>query len=135
MTAEKTRSVIQQWVDALNTADHTTLFALAAPDATHWISGLEEKIPYAGSLPYAERLKQMAPIFGQMKSMKVKVLGLTVEGDTGVLEVESRGEGPNEGQVYENNVMMKFVVKEEKIQSIREYVDFLALFKYLGKEL
>ncbi|CAA7266150.1 unnamed protein product [Cyclocybe aegerita] len=134
MSSEQTRSVIQQWASAVNTVDGAKLAALAAPDAIHWIAGLKEKIPYAGSVPYAERLTKMSTMFGQMKNVQVTVIGITVEGNTGVLELEIHGEGPDAGQVYDNNAILKFVVKDGKIQSLREYVDFFALFKYLGTQ-
>ncbi|KAJ3502617.1 hypothetical protein NLJ89_g8808 [Agrocybe chaxingu] len=134
MSAEQTRSVIQQWASALNTVDNAKLAGLAAPDATHWIAGLKEKIPYAGTVPYAERLTQMSTMFGQMKKIEVTVIEITVEGNTGILEIEAHGEGPSAGQIYDNNAILKFVVKDGKIQSLREYVDFFTVFKYLGKE-
>ena len=37
-----------------------------------------------------------------------------------------------DGRIYENGVMMKFVVRDGKIQSVSEYADLFAVLKFRG---
>ncbi|CAA7266141.1 unnamed protein product [Cyclocybe aegerita] len=133
-STEIVRSVIQQFANAVSARNFTALANLGAPEASYFVAGLQKKIPLAGDAPYTERVEQMQPILGGMDTFTFKVLGITVEGDTGVLEGEPIGEGPD-GKSYRNNGLIKMVVKDGRIQSVREYIDFVALYQYLGLEL
>lgn len=114
-------------MDALN--------SLAAPDATWWMSGLEERIPLAGTQPYEARPRQLQGMLIEAKSVHICVKSITAEGDCAVLEMVPRAEPREEGgKVYENEVLMKFEFGQDgKITAIKEYVDsFFTIFKYLG---
>jgi len=134
---EDTRAVVHKFIRNLAARDFTELLALGAPNATFFFAGLESKIPLAGTASYQERLgQQLPPLFGTFATLTIDELGITVEGETGVGEIHINGQGaagtPQEGKTYDNHSLMKFVVKEGKIESIREYVDFFAIFDYLG---
>ncbi|KAJ3495444.1 hypothetical protein NLJ89_g10621 [Agrocybe chaxingu] len=116
VSTEVVRSVIQQFADAVSARNFTALANLGAPGANYFVAGFQEKIPLAGDAPYTGRVEQMQPIFGGMDTFTFKVLGITVEGETGVLEGEPIGEGPD-GKSYRNNGLIKMVVKDGKIQS------------------
>jgi ketosteroid isomerase-like protein len=66
-------------------------------------------------------------------SFTFEVRGITSEGDTVVVEGAPRGER-KDGRIYVNDVtvMLKFVIKDGKIQSVREYVDVIAVLKFMG---
>jgi len=110
---------------------------LGAPNATFFFAGLASKIPLAGTASYEERLgQQLPPIFGTFATLTIDELGITVEGDTAVVETHAVGKAtagtPEEDKTYDNLSLIKFVVKEGKIESVREYVDFFEIFDYLG---
>ncbi|KAF8153169.1 hypothetical protein B0H34DRAFT_94971 [Crassisporium funariophilum] len=134
MSTEESRRVAIEWAACVAEGRYDDLDALAAPDATWWISGLQSKIPYAGLLPFTARRAHIREIFKDATSLVVDVVGVTAEGDTAVLEAAPRAES-GDGKVYENNLLIKFVVRDGKIRSVREYIDFFAIFKFMGVEV
>lgn len=131
MSAEESRRVALQWIECLTDNRLDDLMALGAPDATWWVSGQKELFPLAGSFPYADRKEQMREVFKDKKSSVFTMRGITTEGDTVVIEGSPRFE-VQDGRVYENDVMLKFVIKDGKVQSLREYVDLYAVLKFVG---
>ena len=131
MSAEESRRIALQWVECLVEDRLDDLMALGAPDATWWISGLKETSPLTGTYPYAEREKQMKDVFKDKKSSTFSIRGITTEGDTVVIEGSPRFE-VQDGRVYENDVVLKFVIKDGRVQSLREYIDFFAVLKFMG---
>ena len=129
--AEDSRRVALEWIKCATEGRFDDLIALGAPDATWWISGLKETSPYAGTYPYAEREGQLKEMFKEAISTTFTMRGITTEGDTVVIEGMPRAEA-KDGRIYVNDVMLKFVVKDGKIQSLREYVDLLPALKFMG---
>ena len=134
MSAEESRRIALQWVDCLIENRLDDLMALGAPDATWWISGLKEISPYAGTYLYSEREEQMKEVFKEKKSSTFTIRGITTEGDTVVIEGSPRFE-VQDGRIYENDVVLKFVIKDGKVQSLREYVDIFAVLKFMGAKI
>ena len=128
---EESRRVVLQWIDCVVEGRFDDLIALGAPNATWWVSGLKETSPLIGTYPYAEREKQLKELLQEAITFTFTVRGITAEGDTVVVEGAPRMEA-QDGRIYANDVMMKFVVKDGKIQSLREYVDCLAVLKFTG---
>ena len=129
--AEESRGVVLQWIDCAVEGRFDDLMALGAPDATWWVSGLKETSYLCGTYPYAEREKHFKELLQDAISFKFEIRGITAEGDTVVIEAAPRAE-TRDGRIYVNDVMMKFVVKDGKIQSVREYVDLVAVLKFMG---
>lgn len=127
---EESRRVVLKWFECVNEGRHGDLMALGAPDATWWVSGLKETFPLSGSYPYAEREKHMNEVLKGVISFKLTIKDITAEGDTVVVEASPRAE-TQDGRIYENDAMTKFVIKDGKIQSLREYVDVVALSKFM----
>ena len=126
--AEDSRRVALEWIKCATEGRFDDLMALGAPDATWWISGTS---PYSGTQPYAERVKQMKELFKEAISVTFTIGGITAEGDTVVLEGMPRAEA-KDGRIYVNDIMIKFVVKDGRFQSVREYVDFGPVIKFIG---
>ncbi|KAF8153119.1 hypothetical protein B0H34DRAFT_800366 [Crassisporium funariophilum] len=132
MSTEESRRVAIEWYKCLEELRVDDLMALAAPGATWWVSGLKEVSKFTGVLPYADRADVIKELFGGgMKSFKFNLLGVVAEGDTVVLEGSPSGES-KDGRIYKNDFMVKLVVKDGKIHSVREYIDLFALFKFMG---
>ena len=130
--AEESRRVVLQWIECLNEARFDDLFALGAPDATWWLSGQKEMCEFCGTYPYAEREPQLKSMIQDSK-FKITVKGITTEGDTVVVEGAPRGEAKN-GRIYVNDLVFKFVVKDGKIQSLKEYADLVPILKFMAPE-
>ncbi|KAF8153126.1 hypothetical protein B0H34DRAFT_722339 [Crassisporium funariophilum] len=132
MSTEESRRVAIEWYKCLEEFRVDDLIVLAAPGATWWVSGLKEISKFTGALPYAERALVIRELFGVgMKSYKFNLLSITAEGDTAVLEGSPSGES-KDGRIFTNDLMVKLVVKDGKIQSVKEYIDLFVLFKFMG---
>ena len=131
MSAEEIRSIALQWIDCLTENRLDDLMAMGAPDATWWISGLKEISPYAGTYPYADRGKHIKDVFKEKRSSTFTIRGITTEGDTIIVEGSPRFE-VEDGRVYENDVMLKFIIRDGKVQSLREYLDLFAALKFIA---
>lgn len=131
MSTEVTREIAQKWIDYVKENHYEKTDALAAPDATWWVDGLKEKIPIAGDMSYVDRRKQTGELNAKADVSTTDVVSLTADGEVAVLEVYRTLKGPGE-KSYENYAIVKLVVKDGKIQEVREYIDFFALYKYLG---
>ena len=127
--AEESRRVVLHWIECAVEGRFDELMALGAPDATWWISGLKETSPLTGTYPYAERAKHLKEMLKEAISFTFAIIGITTEADTVVVEGIPRVEA-QDGRIYVNDAMVKFVVKDGKIQSIREYVDFIPFLKF-----
>ena len=122
MSAEESRRIALQWIECIAENRLDDLTALVAPDATWWVSGQKETAPSARTRPYADVEKRMKEMYKDKKSSAFTTRGVTTEGDTVVIEGSHRFEFQDD-RVYENDLMIKFVIKDGKIQSLREYID------------
>lgn len=131
MSAEENRRIALLWVEYLTENRLDDLVALGAPDATWWVSGLKETSPLVGTYPYADRKMHLEEAFKGRKTFTFSIRGSTAEGDTVVVEGSPRAEF-QDGRIYKNDVVLIFVIKNGKIQSLREYLDLFAVLKLMG---
>lgn len=132
MSAEDNRRIITSFMDILQTRKYEDLLPLATTDATWWIAGPQETLPFAGKHLLSDRAVQMQAAFGQAGTVNYEIRALTAEGNTVVMESVTKAVGPAEGQVYENEILTKFEIEGGKIKEIREYLDTTAIFRYMG---
>ena len=131
MSTEENRRVTLQWVECIAEGRDDDLFAITAPEGTWWVSGLKETSAMAGTYTFTERKDQLKKIFAGKKSFELPIKGVTAEGDTVVVEALIRVE-TEDARTYANDIIFKFVVKDGKVQSLREYVDLVPLLKFKG---
>ena len=131
MSTAESRRVALQWLECSTKGRYDDLSALTASEMTWWISGLKETLATAGTYTSAERKGQMKKLFAGPKSFKFTVIRITAEGDTVVVEGFVRFEN-EEARVYKNDVILKFVVKDGKLQSLREYVGLVPHLIFRG---
>lgn len=132
MSTETTRKIAQEWFDCVQDNKYEKLDALAAPDANWWLAGLREKIPLAGDLPYVERRKATQELSDGAERRTADLLGMTVQDNVAVLEVFRTLDGHGDKH-YQTYAIVKMTVGVDgKITEVREYMDFIALFGYLG---
>ena len=134
MSTEVSRRVALQWVGCMAEGRHDDLFAITAPEGTWWISGLKETSAMAGTYTFTERKDQIKKLFAGKKSFEFTIKGVTAEGDTVVVEAIVRLE-TEDARVYANDIMLKFVVKDGKVQSLREYADLVPVLKFKGAHI
>ena len=133
-SVEESCRVVSQWVESADEGRFDELMALGAPGATWWVSGLKETSPLTGTYPYAEREKHFKELLKDATSFTFTVKGISTEGDIVVVEGELSAES-QDGGIYVNDDLMKFVVKDGKIQSVREYINFVSWEPRLLREM
>jgi ketosteroid isomerase-like protein len=132
MPAEENRHIALQWIKCLIENRLDDLIALGAPNATWWVSGQKETSPFTGTMAYAERAEHMKEVFKGLKaSSTFTIKGVTTEDDIVVIEGSPKFE-VEDGRIYENDNVLKFTIRDGKVQSLREYLDLFAVLKYMG---
>ena len=121
---EQTRAVVQDYVAALQRGDIDALRASFAPDATWSLRG---DLPVSGTWTGAAEildgfLAGMISRLDATQPLSQEVTGIVADGDTAVVEWTSRAT-TRDGQQYENEYAVVFVVRGTKIAAVREYFD------------
>lgn len=132
MTDNKT--IAAQIFERFSASDIPGALALLSDDATWWLSGKPDLLPSAGTYDKA----RMGRLFERMLSRLERGLQMTVlsaigEGDEVVLELESTGDLKN-GRQYRQQYLIRLVVRDGKVVSVREYADTQHVFDVWFRE-
>ncbi|PPQ81701.1 hypothetical protein CVT24_003135 [Panaeolus cyanescens] len=131
MSFEESKRVALEWIKLVNDGNYDALRTFAAPSTNWWLSGLTSKASMAGDATYASRIDTLESFRTAFKSFELVTRDVVVEGNTVILENEVTAMS-HDGRVYRNNAMVKLRIEEGKIKDIREYVDLLAVFEFMG---
>jgi ketosteroid isomerase-like protein len=97
-------------------------------DATWWIAGKRDQLPAAGVYSKERIGRMFRNMTGQLPNgIKMTVKSMIAEGDKVAAEVESCGELSN-GRVYNQEYHFALTLRDEKISSIKEYLDTQHVF-------
>lgn len=122
--ADRNRDTVLKLMAALNTCDEDTIRAIMAPDADWWVAGV-------GSMNVDTLMAQMKPMLGAAKVAETHIVGTTAEGER--VAVESRGNFKFEdGRVYRNTYHHLFIVQDDRITAVREYLDLMETQRVFG---
>lgn len=121
---EQTRSIMRDYVAALQRADIDALRAAFAPYATWSLRG---DLPVSGTWTGATEildvfLTTMMDRLDLTKPVRQELKTIIADGDTAVAEWTSRAT-TRDGQAYENDYAIVFVIRDGKIAAVREYFD------------
>jgi uncharacterized protein len=121
----ESRSVILRYVAALQSGDADALRESFADDATWWLGG---ELPVSGT--WSGRAQILGDFLGRARaafepgSITIDVTNLLAEGEQVALEWTTRGRTAA-GADYENAYAGIFIVRDGRIQAVREYTDTL----------
>lgn len=120
----RTRTVVQNYLAALQRGDLEALRASFAPWATWTLRG---DLPVSGTYTGAGQildtfLAAMVARLDTTQPLSQEITTIVADGDIGVAEWTSRATTRN-GQVYENDYAVVFVVRDGLIVAVREYFD------------
>lgn len=97
--------------------------SLLCDDATWWVIGDPERVKVAGDKDAARTRRMMSNMHRVLPyGMQQRVLGLTAEGDRVAVELEAEGKW-HDGRTYRNRYHFLIQLRDEKVSSIREYMD------------
>jgi ketosteroid isomerase-like protein len=121
---EQTRKVVHDYVSALQRGDVEALRASFTPDATWSLRG---DLPVSGTWTGPAEiidtfLARMMERIDPSQPRVQEITGIVADGNTAVAEWTTRATA-RDGQRYENDYAVVFVVAGDKIVSVREYFD------------
>ncbi len=126
VSSDDPKTVVRQYVAALQAGDGEAIRASFAEDATWTIAAGE--LPIAGTWrgrdAILDEFLATALSYYEPESVEFEVTGMIGDGDRVVLQWTSRAR-TRRGRAYANDCIGVFTVREGRIQSVREYMDTL----------
>jgi ketosteroid isomerase-like protein len=121
---ERTRTVVRQYIEALQRGDIDALRASFTADATWWLRG---DLPVSGTYTGPDEildgfLASMMDRLDTTRPLSQELTTIVADGDTAVAEWTSRATTV-EGSTYDNDYAVVFVVRDGRIAHVREYFD------------
>ena len=119
-------SVVRKYVSAVEAGDEHTVRELFAADATWTLAAGDLPISgtWAGREAILTEFLGTALSYYEPGSVQLEITGMTTEHDRVVLQWISRAR-TRDGRPYQNECIGVFTVRDEKIQTVREYMDTL----------
>lgn len=123
MGAEANKELVSKFWKTFSAGDLDGALAMLSDTATWWVAGEPERFSLAGTKTKEQFAKLAgATRKGMPNGLTVTPTGFTAEGDRVAVEATSYGELRN-GKVYRNLYHLLFVIRGDKIQEVREYLD------------
>jgi len=125
-TAPDSKTVIREYVAALQAGDVEAVRGLFAEDATWTLHAGD--LPISGTFEGRDRIlgEFLAAALGHYEpgSIQLEITGMTAEDERVVLQWTSRARTVD-GRPYENGCIGVFEVRDGRIVAVREYMDTL----------
>ncbi|HXD90062.1 MAG TPA: nuclear transport factor 2 family protein [Candidatus Binataceae bacterium] len=120
MGAEENKKVVLGLLEAMSAGNMSAVSGALADSATWWVAG---SFPLSGTMTKAK----FCELFGNVgasteNGLRLTPKGITAEGDRVAVEAESYAKLKN-GRTYQNQYHMLFVVRDGKVQQVKEYMD------------
>jgi ketosteroid isomerase-like protein len=120
MGAEENKKVVLGMLEAMTAGNMSAVSNALADSATWWVAG---SFPLSGTMTKAK----FCELFGNVgasteNGLRLTPKGITAEGDRVAVEAESYAKLRN-GRTYQNQYHLLFVVRDGKVQQVREYMD------------
>lgn len=122
--ADRNRALVLRLMRAMDVCDTETIREIIAPDATWWILGV-------GEIDRENLIGQLQAMLGNARIAETHILGTTAEDDR--VAIESHGNFVFEdGRVYRNRYHHLYVVRDDRIVAVREYLDLKETERVFG---
>jgi uncharacterized protein len=125
MTEIPSKTVVLNYVEALQRGDADAVRDSFAEQATWWLPG---ELPLSGTWRGRDQILDeflaSAMQYYDPATVSIEVTNVVAEGEQVALEWITRGRTAS-GNVYENFYSAIFVVRDDRIQAVREYTDTL----------
>jgi ketosteroid isomerase-like protein len=120
MGAEENKKVVLGFIEALTAGNLPAISNALADSATWWVAG---SFPLSGTKTKAQFCELISGVGASTEGgLRITPKGVTAEGDRVAVEAESYAKLKN-GRVYNNLYHFLFVVRDGKIQQVKEYLD------------
>jgi ketosteroid isomerase-like protein len=120
MGAEQNKKVVLGLLEAMSAGNMSAVSNALADSSTWWVAG---SFPLSGTMTKAK----FCELFGNVgasteNGLRLTPKGITAEGDRVAVEAESYAKLKN-GRTYQNQYHLLCVVRDGKIQQVKEYMD------------
>jgi ketosteroid isomerase-like protein len=132
MTLADNKQLVRDFLGHYAAGRYEAALAMLAPDAQWWLPGHREEFPAAG---WADRATVQRRLASNLKllphGLEIIIGDMTAEGDRVAVEAESKAKLVN-GTLYHNRYHFLFVLRDGRIQAVKEYLDTLHVANALG---
>jgi ketosteroid isomerase-like protein len=120
MSIEENKRIVLGFFENLSAGNGDAVMNTLGDSATWWVQG---SFPLSGT----KNKKEFGALVGDLGSkidggLRLTPKGITAEGDRVAVEAESYAKMKN-GKTYQNTYHFLFIVRDGKIQSVKEYLD------------
>lgn len=125
MSIEENKKLVARFWDAFSKSEFDTALAMLSDNGfTWWIAGDPEKFPIAGLKTKEDFIKLLSDVSKAVtpEGIQMKPYAWTAEGDRVAMEAESYAKMLS-GKVYNNKYHFLHIVKDGKLQTVKEYLD------------
>ncbi len=123
MSAERNKAATYEFFGRFTANDIQGVLDMMTGDATWWIPGKPDRSPSAGLYSKEKIARLFHSMIKQLKSgLTMTVKSCIAEGSKVAVEVESQGDLKN-GRLYRQEYHMLMEFRDDKICSVREYLD------------
>jgi hypothetical protein len=120
MSAEDNKKIVAKFFEDMNTGNGAGVLGALADSATWWVAG---SFPMSGTKTKAQFAELLGSLGKNVEgALRLTPTGVTAEGDRVAVEAESYGKMKN-GKTYQNQYHFLMVVRDGKIQQVKEYLD------------
>jgi ketosteroid isomerase-like protein len=118
MSVEANKKIVAKFFEDLSSGNAAGVLAALADSAMWWVAG---NFPLSGTKTKAQFAELMGSLGQKIEgSLRVTPVGVTAEGDR--VAVESYAKLKN-GKIYQNKYHFLLIVRDGKIQQVKEYLD------------
>jgi uncharacterized protein len=132
MSLDANKKLVRDFLDHYAHGRYAAALAMLAPDSRWWLPGHPQEFPAAGWVDKPTVERRLASNLKLLPNgLEIIVGEMTAEGDRVAVEAESKATLVN-GTLYHNRYHFLFVLREGRIQAVKEYLDTLHVMKALG---
>lgn len=135
MTTEESKETVKKFCEHLSNREYDLMLNLCDNNGTWYMQGRPngpELKYYSGTQTIKDELENAKKVLNLFTTFKYTITGVTAEGERVAIESVCEGMGPKENQIYKNSYMKQFILKNGKIVSIREFLDYFQIIKYIN---
>ncbi|MBV8772906.1 MAG: nuclear transport factor 2 family protein [Deltaproteobacteria bacterium] len=120
MSVEENKKIVAKFFEDLSSGNGPAILGALSDSSTWWVAG---NFPLSGTKTKAQFAELVGSLGNNIEGgLRVTPTGVTAEGDRVAVEAESYAKMRN-GKTYQNKYHFLLVVRDGKIQQVKEYLD------------
>ena len=132
MSIQENKAIVKELFSKFTRADIDQALDMLADDAVWTLVGDVRRFRYAGARDKAGFSELIKDFLGSLAEFRFIPNTMTAEDDRVAVEAETFGQTAD-GKRYHNFYHILFVVRDGKIQNVREFMDPLEVLEFTGE--